>query len=208
MAGDRRVPGFLGRVLDGSGVPAGTCFQVAPGVLVTAAHVLTDLGVFEPGDVVSVDVLAEAAVGGSSPQPATVARVDVLHDLAVLRTAAPLQVSVPALAATDEVPLLTDVTVTGVAKVEDPGHEHVFLDATGRWQGGTMREDAIALGRMESPAIMRGMSGAPVRRLSDGVVVGSCRPATTPPTAGSATPHGSPGSKTSSRYLPGSPPSR
>ena len=30
---DERVPGYLGRVLDGDGV-VGTCFQVAPGVLV------------------------------------------------------------------------------------------------------------------------------------------------------------------------------
>ena len=38
------VPGYLGRVLDGAGDPVGTCFQVAPGVLVTAWHVLEDIG--------------------------------------------------------------------------------------------------------------------------------------------------------------------
>jgi len=41
---DPRAPGFLGRVLDEHGHPAGTCFQLAPGVLVTACHVLADLG--------------------------------------------------------------------------------------------------------------------------------------------------------------------
>ena len=41
---DGRVPGYLGRVLDGDGAPVGTCFQVAPGVLVTAWHVLDDIG--------------------------------------------------------------------------------------------------------------------------------------------------------------------
>ena len=41
---DARVPGYLGRVLDGDGAPVGTCFQVAPGVLVTAWHVLDDIG--------------------------------------------------------------------------------------------------------------------------------------------------------------------
>ena len=41
---DGRVPGYLGRVLDGDGAPVGTCFQVAPGVLVTAWHVLDEIG--------------------------------------------------------------------------------------------------------------------------------------------------------------------
>jgi len=34
---DGPVPGYLGRVLNSAGTPAGTCFQVAPGVLVTAS---------------------------------------------------------------------------------------------------------------------------------------------------------------------------
>jgi hypothetical protein len=38
------VPGYLGRVLDADGAPVGTCFQVAPGVLVTAWHVLSAIG--------------------------------------------------------------------------------------------------------------------------------------------------------------------
>ena len=39
-----QVPGYLGRVLDDDGAPVGTCFQVTPGVLVTAWHVLDDIG--------------------------------------------------------------------------------------------------------------------------------------------------------------------
>jgi hypothetical protein len=54
---DRRVPGFLGRVLDGSAQPVGTCFQVTPGVLVTAWHVLDDLGAGDVDAVVEVDPL-------------------------------------------------------------------------------------------------------------------------------------------------------
>ncbi len=47
---DDRVPGYLGRVLSGDKVPAGTCFQVEAGIIVTAYHVLNDLG----ADVVGV----------------------------------------------------------------------------------------------------------------------------------------------------------
>ena len=46
---DRRVPGYLGRVLDAATAPVGTCFQVAPGVLVTAWHVLDDIGAASRG---------------------------------------------------------------------------------------------------------------------------------------------------------------
>ena len=54
----RRVPGYLGRVLDGSGGPVGTCFQVAPGVLVTAWHVLDDVNSATEGKQVQIDPLA------------------------------------------------------------------------------------------------------------------------------------------------------
>ena len=54
----RRVPGYLGRILDGSGGPVGTCFQVAPGVLVTACHVLDDVNSAAEGAPVQVDPLA------------------------------------------------------------------------------------------------------------------------------------------------------
>jgi len=72
------VPGYLGRVLSG-GVPVGTCFQVAPGVLVTAWHVLNDIGGAALDNPVQVDPLA-----GGDPFGATVARLDPVHDLAVL----------------------------------------------------------------------------------------------------------------------------
>ena len=67
---DGRVPGYLGRVLDDDGVPVGTCFQVAPGVLVTAWHVLDDIGAAEEAEV-SVDPLA-----GGDRFLAAVCRVD------------------------------------------------------------------------------------------------------------------------------------
>ena len=68
---DGRVPGYLGRVLDGDGGPVGTCFQVAPGVLVTAWHVLDDIGAAAEDARVRVDPLA-----GGEAFEAAVARLD------------------------------------------------------------------------------------------------------------------------------------
>jgi tetratricopeptide (TPR) repeat protein len=164
---DKRVPGYLGRVLDAVGDPAGTCFQVTPGVLVTAAHVLADLGADHPGAVVSVDPLS-----GGAPGEATVARVEALTDLAVLTTSMPLGGCVVGLVATDGVALATPVVVTGVVAVADPGHTYRSLDASGTWAGSTTRDDQLPLGRLESGAVMKGMSGAPVRRQGDDRVVG------------------------------------
>jgi len=153
-------------VLDESAQPVGTCFQVNPGFLVTAWHVLDDLGAGDVDAVVEVDPLQ----GGASRQ-AQVRRVDPVHDLAVLFTAEPLASCVTGLATTDEVELDTPVSITGVSHVEDPGHSHKYLDASGEWRGGTTRDDQIPLGRLWSTDVVLGMSGAPVRR-RDGAVVG------------------------------------
>ncbi len=65
----------------------------------------------------------------------------------------------------------TDVVVTGVGELV-AGHEYRFLNATGHWQGTVMREDEVVLGQLKASAVVPGMSGAPVRRLVDDVVVG------------------------------------
>ena len=165
---DPRVPAYLGRILDSGGNPAGTCFQLRPGLLITAHHVLESLGAVTEGDVVNVDALA----GGGAPFPATVATTAPLHDLAVLKTTAPtLGASVPGAAPTDAMVAGEPVLVTGATHVED-SYTYRFLDALGSWQGATTRDDAIPLGRLEAKAVMKGMSGAPVRRKADDVVVG------------------------------------
>ncbi len=153
---DERVEAFLGRVLD-IGSPAGTCFQVAPGVLVTAWHVVDALGAGDIGATVTVDPLQRGPA-----RQAQVERVDPLHDLAVLITTDPLAGCVTGLTASDEVGNATGVVITGVADVDDPGHSYRHLDAGGRWAGGTTRDDQIALGRVVASDVMRGMSGAPV----------------------------------------------
>lgn len=154
---DPRVPGFLGRVLNQTHDSLGTCFQIEPGVLVTAWHVLNDLGVGSVGAVVQVDPLQRGSVRDTE-----VKAVDEIHDLAVLVTADPLPDSVAGLDASDEVSLQTAVTITGVAELHDPGRAYRHLDASGQWDGGTARDDQVRLGRLTADAVVPGMSGAPV----------------------------------------------
>ncbi|MFD5952103.1 trypsin-like peptidase domain-containing protein [Streptomyces collinus] len=161
-----RRSGALGRVLDDRGAPFGTCFQVAPGVVVTAWHVLAGLGRAETGAVVPVDTFHGPAA------PAEVVAVGPLWDLAVLRRSEPLPGTVPGLVPTQTVDLLTEVLITGVPTVDDPGHDYLFLDAPGVWQGGTVRDTHISLGRLTSSSVVPGMSGAPVLRRSDNAVLG------------------------------------
>ena len=167
---DGRVPGYLGRILDAAGGLAGTCFQVAPGALVTAWHVLSDIGLADDGDQVTVDPLA-----GGTAFSAVVARADPLRDLAVL-TCEPRQAGLTAaagpLGTADSLPLRELVSVTGHAVPDDPGRSYRFLVAAGAWAGGTTRDDAVPLGRMTSSDVVPGMSGAPVVRDADGTVVG------------------------------------
>ncbi len=164
---DTRVPGYLGRVLDAVGAPMGTCFQLAPGLVATAWHVVEAVGAGDVDDVVSVDVLA-----GGEQRDARIVAVDELADLAVLEVARPLPGSVAGLAGTDWVTIGTDIVVTGVSEVDDPAHRFRHLDAPGVWAGSATRDDQVPLGRVESRSVVRGMSGAPVRRLADDVVVG------------------------------------
>jgi hypothetical protein len=164
---DGRIPGYLGRVLDRDGVPAGTCFQVAPGVLVTAWHVLDEVGASGDGAQVRVDPLA-----GGTVFRAEVMRTDPLRDLAVLTCEMSLTGAAAVLAGADSVALRTAVSVTGHAVPDDPGNVYRFLSAPGEWAGGTTRNDAVRLGRMTAPGVVPGMSGAPVIRDDDGAVVG------------------------------------
>jgi hypothetical protein len=155
------VTDALGRVLDGEGAPVGTCFQVAPGVLVTAAHVVAHLGA-----VVEVDPLA----GGDSFL-AHVITVDPGDDLAVLRASRDLTATFPPLAATGTVPVGAEVALTAAGHLDDAEHEYRFLPAAGVWKGVAAR-DGTELGRFTSQDVLPGMSGAPVCLASDGTVVG------------------------------------
>jgi hypothetical protein len=164
---DRRVPGYLGRVLDGEGAPVGTCFQVAPGVLVTAWHVLDGIRAAGQDAQVKVDPLA-----GGEAFEAAVARLDQAHDLAVLISGVPLPATAGDLAATDQIAPRAGVTVTGHSVIADPGRTARSLTTIGQWTGSAIWENATPTGRMTAEALMPGMSGAPVIRDGDGAVAG------------------------------------
>jgi V8-like Glu-specific endopeptidase len=162
----RRIPGYLGRVLDDAGEPAGTCFQVAPGVLVTAAHVLDDIGAGNVNARIVIDPLE-----GGEAFSAIAASADREHDIAAMTSQDCLQAVARALAYADMTPLRTGVSATGYAIIDDRGHQYRYLVATAEWTGPTER-DEIQFGSMNAARIMPGMSGAPVVRDSDGVVIG------------------------------------
>jgi hypothetical protein len=160
------VTGFLGRILGAADGPVGTCFQVAPGVMVTAAHVLEDLGAAAPGAEVRVDPLE----GGDSFNAHVIA-VQPRNDLAVLRASRDLTTTIPCLAATGTVPTGAEVTLTAAGHLDDPEHTYRFVTAAGVWKGAAVR-DGTELGRFTSQDVLPGMSGAPVCLASDGSVVG------------------------------------
>lgn len=150
----------IGRVLDPDGRALGTCFQVAPGVLVTAFHVVAGP--------VGRSVLVEAVDDAAGRAPARVTRVDVEADLAVLERDRPLAASISGFATADTTPPGAEVLVTGAGSGLAPGWTQVF----GIWHGGTVRDARVPLGRLTSDAVTPLMSGAPVVRASDGLVVG------------------------------------
>lgn len=162
------VPGYLGCVLDDTGTPAGTCFQIATGVVVTAAHVLGSVGADAEGALVTLRPLCFTAPTGSG----MVMRFDAVHDLAVLTGPCLFPASVSRLCATDDQRLGQPVQITGTADVPHVEHRHEYLDAPGTWAGGTFLRDGTAWGRVSCRDVMLGMSGAPVRRCSDDAVIG------------------------------------
>ena len=165
------VPGYLGRVLHPtSDEPAGTCFQLTPGVLATAWHVLNDLGAGAPGAGVRIDPLADGPAFD-----AVVKQVDPVHDLAVLRTDSPLPQCVTGVDRTDAAKHdhNTGVVVAGFGEVPSAdGRTYRYMMAPGRWGHTTVRDDGVRLGRFSTQDVLRGMSGAPVRRSADDVVIG------------------------------------
>jgi Trypsin-like peptidase domain len=166
MVIDEDVEGFLGRILDTYGNPIGTCFQVADRVIVTAWHVLNDLGADTVGATVTLDPLR----GGAAIE-ARVIGTDPTHDLALLQPGVALPNVVKGIAPSDHVELGTSVTITGVVQVEGDD-DHRYLDAPGTWAGRARRKDGVRMSRVTSDAVMKGMSGSPVIRNPDGMVVG------------------------------------
>src|SRR5579862_3868373 len=98
MERDNRFPTYLARILNTAGNPIGTGFQVTSGWVITAFHVLRNLGCEATGSTVSIDAFA----GGLDPISAEVINVLPAHDLALLQLERPLDSSVPGFAPSDE----------------------------------------------------------------------------------------------------------
>ncbi len=131
---DRRVPAYLGRVLDSAGDGVGTCFQIAPGLVATAWHVLENIGAGAVGAEVAVDPLA-----GGARIAGVVAAIDPPSDLAAVRLVAPLSATIGGLAATDDVELNEPVVIAGVGT-----HRRRGLDAVPQRAGQLGRRAAGA----------------------------------------------------------------
>jgi len=156
--------GSLASVLDATGTPVGTCFQLRPTILVSAWHIFNDVLDARMAQVQNLDgdgARVEVRVAGADPD----------HDLVVLGAEGPLPSAVPGIVDSDGVNAGTSTSVTGVSSVPDPRHHYHWLEASGRWEGATKRDTDIRFIRMTCSSLMRGMSGAPVRLL-DGQVAG------------------------------------
>ncbi len=139
--------------------------------MVTAWHVLVDAGgEGVVGDRVLVDSLRAGMAG---PVPADAVAVDAVHDLAVLVRHEALPDCESRLAASASQTIGDRVVITGHGLLDDPSRAPLrAVDALGIWAGSAMREDSVALARVQSSDVLRGMSGAPVIRLADGAIVG------------------------------------
>ncbi|WP_147680290.1 tetratricopeptide repeat protein [Actinomyces ruminicola] len=188
------VPGYLGVVLDDSDEAVGTCWLVSPGKVVTAAHVLSAVGV----DLVQ----ARAALTGpdaAAPAPdqhsqaprirlrpglsstaapfgARLRHLDPVLDLALLEVEAAAWPAKPArLTTTAGIRTGTAVTITGSSNRPDTAAEHpVTASSTSGhsdgWElygGGTTE-----LLTVKASGAQPGMSGAPVVLAEGGAVIG------------------------------------
>lgn len=171
MAKSQSVPLYMGRILSPSGVPQGTCFQLAPGYLVTAWHVVQATLALGDDEVLRVDRLSHP---GAERITARVAAEDRRADLALLKADAFFPASARLLRGARTVKQSEPVTVVGHALIQEVGDRApvVWVEALGEWQGEASRADGVVLGRFYSRDILSGMSGAPVRQRSDDSVVG------------------------------------
>lgn len=171
MTQSQSVPLYMGRILSPSGVPQGTCFQLAPGYLVTAWHVVQATLALGDDEVLRVDRLSHP---GAERITARVAADDKRADLALLKADVSFPESARLLRGARTVKHSEPVTVVGHALVHEAGDRPpvVWVEALGEWQGEARRADGVVLGRFYSRDILSGMSGAPVRQQNDDSVVG------------------------------------
>lgn len=185
-------PGFIGQVLDGGGATVGTCWLVAPGWVLTAAHVAQAAG----ADVVAASVTAERAFSAAADRAderavtlrlrrglektgpvieGRVRRADTVIDLALVKIDAESWDSAPAgLADSENVKPKEVVVVTGAAELADAREDAALIasSTTGLWDMGGLRKDSLYLAKIKASGVLPNMSGAPVIRAEDSTVVG------------------------------------
>ncbi|MFD4206793.1 serine protease [Micromonospora tulbaghiae] len=178
MTVDQDTHKFLGRVLDSYGRSIGTCFQVSPGVIVTAAHVVRDAAVITPdreslvGQTVNIVPLASTA---NDIQAAQVTAVHPSGDVAVLQTETPLPGSVSHLAYSDIQVPGTKFSLTGCATMaagSEAEAEYRSLTTLGEWTRYAVAADGSSVGAGTASGVEPGMSGSPLLRKGDNAVIG------------------------------------
>ena len=183
-------PGFIGQVLDGDGATVGTCWLVAPGWVLTAAHVAQAAG----ADVVAASVAAAGRDNASHDDGQTVTlwlrrglaetgpviegrvrRADTVVDLALVEIDAESWDSAPAgLADSEDVKPKEVVVVAGAAELADAREDAALIASStaGRWDGWGLFNDSLRLAKITTPGVPSNMSGAPVIRVKDNAVLG------------------------------------
>ena len=183
------VPGFIGQVLDDDGATVGTCWLVAPGWVLTAAHVAQAAG----ADVVAASVAAAGRDNASRDDGQTVAlrlrrglaetgpviegrlrRADTVVDLALVEIDAESWASTPAELADSTGLEGKDVIVTGAAELTDAWEDAALIasSTTGRWSGWHSYNNSLYLATIEASGVLPNMSGAPVIRAGVNTVLG------------------------------------
>ncbi|MGK5678531.1 trypsin-like serine peptidase [Actinoplanes sp. URMC 104] len=166
------APPFIGRVVSIDGESHGTCFQVAPGVFITAYHVTEQARLANPDGEVFIVPLERS--DGAFPQAASVERVAPEDDLAVLASDLTLDETVPLVAmSADQLPG-TNVHFVGAAILDEGLSQRHFdvLATNGSWEGPARQLDGTVRQRVKADGVEPGMSGCPVLRVDDGAVVG------------------------------------
>lgn len=158
------LPPYVATVVSSGGKSVGTCFQITPSTIVTADHVL-DEGLDSSGN------LHFRPQNSQRTHTARPTHRDALTDVAILETNFPLTHSAPSLRSTQSIKMNAAVVISGFVHQRDGDLEFTHLSAAGKWQGNALRDDGTELCRLQSPDILLGMSGAPVR-IEDGSVIG------------------------------------